>query len=478
VTLVVVAAALALPAAAAYAALARCWRESTGDLSSRVLLAGLSVPLGLGAGSLFTYAWLVAGGTLGRAYVLADVILFATAIAVARPRGARARGRTGAAPTVVDRCAVAALVGTLVIVAAFLVQQAIIAPHGEWDAWAIWNQRARFLLRGGEQWRVAFADELAPFHPGYPLLVPTTVARLWAFAGETPIAPAAAAAAFTLAAPVVVFGAVSGRAGRVAGATAALLLLAAQTWLSVGANQYADVPLACLLGAAAASIGAARRADGSEDARILAVAGAFLGLATWTKNEGLVLAAVFAAWAVASPGAGSRRRRVLALAAGGAAPVVAVASFEAFLAPGFASVFTEGQTISGTLQRMLDPARWQVIVSAMPHHVPGKEVGLPAVAVVAAIVLGASWRELPRSAAVPALLSAAGYLLIYAATPLDLSWHIDRSASRLLVQTWPVFVLGVFQLVAPAGPALRPAETRAGAEPAQEARPPCEGGRS
>ena len=29
-------------------------------------------------------------------------------------------------------------------------------PHGGWDAWAIWNLRARFLFRGGEVWRDAF----------------------------------------------------------------------------------------------------------------------------------------------------------------------------------------------------------------------------------------------------------------------------------------------------------------------------------
>lgn len=29
-------------------------------------------------------------------------------------------------------------------------------PHGEWDAWAIWNMRARFLFRAGEFWRDAF----------------------------------------------------------------------------------------------------------------------------------------------------------------------------------------------------------------------------------------------------------------------------------------------------------------------------------
>ncbi len=67
----------------------------------------------------------------------------------------------------------------------FLLANAILAfvllsknnPHGNWDAWAIWNMHARFLYRGGASWRVLFSPELAYSHPDYPLLLPELVAR-------------------------------------------------------------------------------------------------------------------------------------------------------------------------------------------------------------------------------------------------------------------------------------------------------------
>jgi hypothetical protein len=454
VRLLLLAFALALPAAAAYAAIQRAWSEPGCRVSSLALRAGLALPLGLGAASLFTYAWLLAGGALDGAYASVDSVLFASILAAARLRrtptppgpAAGTPEAPGRSPILERSAAVVAAVA-LAVVAAWLVRQSVARPHGGWDAWGIWNMRARFLFRAGDDWRLAFSPALGYSHLGYPLFLPTAVARLWAFSGETTVAPAAVAVVFTLAPALAVAGAVSRRSGRVAGGTAALLLVAAEGWVSFGASQCADVPLASFIAAGAASLVAARRRDGTDDAGLLALAGASLGLATWTKDEGLPLALVFGAWALAFPGGGPRRRRAAALAAGAALPVLVTLSFRALLSPGFAEVFTRGQTAGGALQRLLALERWRVILAALPENLPGAEAGLPIVAVVAAIALGASWRELPRSAAIPALAASAGFLFVYALTPLDLRWHLRDSAARVLIQPWPAFVLGVFQLI-------------------------------
>jgi hypothetical protein len=57
-------------------------------------------------------------------------------------------------------------------------------PHGSWDAWAIWNMRARFLYRGGVHWAQAFSEKYLWSHPDYPVLVPGNVARIWDYRGE------------------------------------------------------------------------------------------------------------------------------------------------------------------------------------------------------------------------------------------------------------------------------------------------------
>src|SRR5207237_5909321 len=51
-------------------------------------------------------------------------------------------------------------VGSVVVCVMALVHQALAAPHGAWDAWAIWNLRARFLFLGGVHWRDAFSKAI------------------------------------------------------------------------------------------------------------------------------------------------------------------------------------------------------------------------------------------------------------------------------------------------------------------------------
>lgn len=56
------------------------------------------------------------------------------------------------------------------------------SPHGEWDAWSIWNLRARFLFRATEA-AAPFDPLLNWSHPNYPLLVPASIAGLWTWNG-------------------------------------------------------------------------------------------------------------------------------------------------------------------------------------------------------------------------------------------------------------------------------------------------------
>ena len=57
-------------------------------------------------------------------------------------------------------------------------------PHGKWDAWLIWNMHARFLYRGGDAWREAFASGLDWSHWDYPLLLPLSIVRGWTLHGR------------------------------------------------------------------------------------------------------------------------------------------------------------------------------------------------------------------------------------------------------------------------------------------------------
>ena len=54
----------------------------------------------------------------------------------------------------------------------------LIEPHGQFDAWYIWNARARFLFRGGAYWADGFSPLVA--HADYPLLIPLIISILLA----------------------------------------------------------------------------------------------------------------------------------------------------------------------------------------------------------------------------------------------------------------------------------------------------------
>src|SRR5882724_6137175 len=68
-----------------------------------------------------------------------------------------------------------ALLSTLVT----LVFISLRKPHGDWDAWAVYNMKARFLFRAGEHWRDLFSQPVEWAGPDYPLLIPTTLAACW-----------------------------------------------------------------------------------------------------------------------------------------------------------------------------------------------------------------------------------------------------------------------------------------------------------
>lgn len=408
------------------------------------LRAGLSVVLGLGAAALFAYGWLVLGGSLDGRYAAAESAAFLGIGAALMGRSPRAEGAPPPASGV-ERVAVwLAAVGALLLIIAFAVDASAF-PHGDWDAWAIWNQRARFLLRGGANWRAAFSPELEYSHTGYPLLVPAAVARVWAFAGESILAPVVIAALFTLAPVLVVFGAVTRCSGAVAGASASLFLIATEAWRTWGASQYADVPLAAMAACTAAvlttGVGGAL-----PTARSLALAGSFLGLAAWTKDEGLAIAAVFSVWVAVRSGRASLRSLALLLA-GAAPPLLARLHFQTTVSPAIAAVFTEGQTAASALDRLLDPQRWITILKLVPGSFPGLVSGLALVAVAAAWALGARPRAVLRSLTIlPVFGVYSAYLVAYAVTPLSLEWHIQESARRVLLQPWPALLIGLMAL--------------------------------
>jgi hypothetical protein len=157
-------------------------------------------------------------------------------------------------------------------------------PHGDFDAWTIWNLRARFLFRGASLKTLA-DPVLAWARPEFPYLLTSSVVRVWRWAGsDTPTGPVWIAAWFAASLPMAVYGAV--RVVRTH--SQALIALAAVVgsagFIGNAAVQLSDFPLAAYLFCAlAAIVGAERLGQPS----LVLIAGLCSGLAAWTKFEGL-----------------------------------------------------------------------------------------------------------------------------------------------------------------------------------------------
>lgn len=313
-------------------------------------------------------------------------------------------------------------------------------PHGTWDAWAIWNVRARFLVRA-EDWTAAFRVERG--QPDYPLLLPLTVARFWTALGtETTRVPVGVAVAF-FAATVSVLGlAVARWRGPERGWLAALVCVAAPFFAEHGISQDADVVVSLFLLITIVAFSYRARAP----RRALILAGWSAALAAWTKNEGLLLLALLtpATIFVERGSARAIRERSVAFLTGVLPVAATVALFKTALAPPSQLFKRQGET---TLDRIQDPGRYQLI--AAEYWESAREFAGPLLVLVPiyVILMGARRRHLP-SGMRPALLALAlmpvGYFAIYVIAPFPLDTYLDYSLRRLLLHLWPSALFALF----------------------------------
>ena len=420
---------------------------------SRAAAAALALCLGIGFSSVTTIALLVSGIAIhSSAFVVIDAAIW-TLVGGAGlwiNRGVRVNDtHLLSAGDNANRVgwivrAVVVLAGIMALMTTAVMHTA--APHGEWDAWAIWNLRARFLFRDVNAWTNAF--DIVWSQPDYPLLLPASVARVWAYAGyETTIGPFVIAVALASATVVLVMAALDLRHQRswMAGA----ILLGGSAFIAQVPAQCADVPLAAFMLATLAVVcGHGTLLTERPHPHAAAwVAGAMSALTAWTKNEGLVLELMMMVVVTIVMVRRGAMRQLAWWAAGGAPVIIAIAWLK--LTSGTNSSLVEGQTIGLFLDRLADVDRHVLAATLMGQHLRDwggtlttaliPALGIPAVLV--ALVRGTSAMRLAVSV-VALMLSA--YYAVYVTTRFDIRWHVETSFVRLLAQVWPLLVFAAF----------------------------------
>jgi hypothetical protein len=421
-----------------------------------LLEIALGTGVGIGIVSIVFFALLWAGVT-GRAVLLsAEAAMAACGVWLAiRRRPASKSEPVPAAQSPWIWLLRAAAVLVLLFFALDAAKSLQADPNGGWDAFTIWNVKAKYLAGGPLTWRNALAPVAGPRgalfganHPGYPLLLPSAVASAWSVQGETVSStPAALSMLFAFATAAMLCGAVAWLRGEAAGLLALLLLVASEGFASQAGSENADIPLSLYLLATLALIALA--GDHGWPGGTLLLAGFCCALAPWTKNEGwpfFILALAVVAWI-----AGRKAAGWMAL---GAVPAVALlAAFKILLVHDTEGLFPK--TLGQALAEALDVSRSMKIAGSFVESI--WQMGTPwahpvLLVAILALALGLASRDRlrqPMWLAIPVVGLLAADFLIYLITTADLNWQLSTSNLRIIVQVWPALLLLAFLLIAP-----------------------------
>jgi hypothetical protein len=405
--------------------------DRAGDRTDRALRICIGASLGLGTWSA-AYAAARMAGIAPAAKDLALAGIGGAMLVLARRKPASSPSTLDPAPRWLW-----ALFGSAcgVAVASFL-EHDWRFPDGGWDAWMVWNLRARFLVRAADLRTVFSPNLLFWAHADYPWLIPGAVAQGFLLAGrESRWVPQFISAGYGM----VAVAAVSLALGRLHGARwgliAALAILTLPSFAIFVSNQQSDIPLAVYVSGAAVLIAIADVGP-VRPLRLLALAGFSAGLGAWTKNEGALYVLCLAAGLLLR---GRDWRATLAFAVGTLPAVALLIAFKLVYAP--PNDLAHFSTPATVVAHALDVRRWgELLLHALRRTVYFQGFALWLVAEV--MILAVSVRRLPATALGTALfLATAAYAPIYVLQPQPLAWVFRTSADRIILQLWPAAVL-------------------------------------
>ena len=347
------------------------------------------------------------------------------------------------------------LIVFIVFIANFLEDwyaETLINPYGHWDAWAIWNLRARFIF-SEEYWMNGFSQLIHWSHPDYPLLLPSFIAREWAFLDRlSPFISAIVGLVFLISVVFTVVFGVGYIHGLSLGTFSGLFALGVVTY-SLKYLQYADMPLAFYFLAANLSLYISQTKH-PDDQRYLFLTGMFTGAALWTKNEGYAFLIAIVITEIIYSLISNKHfiaiiNRWFSITVGCLPFIITRIIFDVSLAPN--NDLISGTTLSEIIKQIVDPARIQLI----GNHFLRLIIDPWALQVPMFVLLGIyiflvgiekkpSFQSGHIFLGIRIGLIALIYFGEYFITPRPLDWHLNSSADRLFLQLLPSFIVFIF----------------------------------
>jgi hypothetical protein len=418
------------------------------------LLLRLSLGVGVGFGLTSGVAFLLLffSGPSSTTILVADIVTLLILLAVCFiQRANKKKNRDPVIDRLPSQGAQANVLLTLglfitILLAAYLfISISLLLPHGYWDSWGIWNLRARFLFRGGENWQAVFSPLIR--HAEYPYLVSASVFRGWAYCGvETRIVPIVLAGLFTFATPALLMAVLAHYRSVSQGIIASLLLVGMPYFITQGTGQYADTPLAFFILATFILFFLCDTHD-SPVPQYLICAGLFAGMACWTKNEGILfLASIVSALLLSARICKQGKQCISQMVYFGLGllPLVILLIYFKLQAPSNDLLYPSYHRLINIAGLILNGSRYLYIIrnfieQGLTFH---QFIITPIpVLVIYLLCLGVAIKQQDKyfllTAALCLGIMLTGYFFIYVTTPKNLDWHIRTSLNRLLLHLWP-----------------------------------------
>ena len=331
----------------------------------------------------------------------------------------------------------------------FLVIYSRVAPHGDYDAQAIWNLRARFIYRSGDAWKNAFSPLInRNFHMDYPLLIPLSVVGGWnTLGGEVLRVPAMLSLLFLFGLAGIIYSVIAYLRSSSQAAIAVILLLGTPGLLLFSTFQTADIPLTYFFLASASLFVLASHQN---NRNLLFLSGMMAGLSAWTKNEGIPFVMLMIICTIFVFGFRQIRANLFSLFAGMALPLFTIVLFKTVISVNNDLFSNNG--LSEIISKLLSPTRYIQISTHLISeliHLGNWPISIIAVLLVYGWIMGIRnpGNLTEKVLWVIPLSQFAIYMLIYVITPHDLEWHLNYSMSRLLIHLFPLALLCFFLFV-------------------------------
>ncbi len=188
----------------------------------------------------------------------------------------------------------ALLSGTLLVVLFLFIyplwQYAKFYPHGGWDAWQVWNFKAKFLHLSGDTWTNLFKPMMWRTSPHYPLLLPLINVWGWAMSNQpVSVIPLTTSIIFTILTAGLLFLGLLQNTKSYFSTFAPLTFLTLPFYNIIATSQYCDIVLSFYLFASLLCLHSFLL---SNQPSYTALAGFFIGFLSFTKPEGSIAAGI------------------------------------------------------------------------------------------------------------------------------------------------------------------------------------------